>query len=243
MAQQEKIRLQKIIADCGLASRRKAEEWIAAGDVRVNGETAALGDKADPRRDKITVRGRPLHAAGENRYLLLHKPRGYITTMSDERGRKCVADLVEDVEERVYPVGRLDKDTVGLLLLTDDGPLAHELLSPKKHVDKVYYARVEGRLEGADCEALASGMVLGDGSQCLPALLEPLGRGDECRLTLREGKYHQVKRMLAARGKPVVFLRRLSMGPLSLGEELKEGEWRLLTEEEAAALQRIRSGS
>ena len=104
-------------------------------------------------------------------------------------------------------------------------------------------ARVEGRLEGADCEALASGMVLGDGSQCLPALLEPLGRGDECRLTLREGKYHQVKRMLAARGKPVVFLRRLSMGPLSLGEELKEGEWRLLTEEEAAALQRIRSGS
>ena len=133
-------------------------------------------------------------------------------------------------------MGRLDKDTEGLLLLTDDGPLGHALLSPKNHVDKVYYAKVEGRLDRTDAEALAAGMVLGDGLHCLPAELEPLGDGSQCHVTLREGKYHQVKRMLAARGKPVTALHRLSMGPLKLEEELKPGQWRTLTENEIAAL-------
>ena len=136
-------------------------------------------------------------------------------------------------------MGRLDKDTTGLLLLTDDGPLAHALLSPRKHVDKVYYARVDGALDRTDVEALAAGMVLEDGLHCLPAGLEVLGYGSECRVTLREGKYHQVKRMLAARGKPVVALHRLSMGPLALDGGLAPGNWRFLTERETAQLKSL----
>ena len=139
-------------------------------------------------------------------------------------------------------MGRLDKDTEGLLLLTDDGPLGHALLSPKNHVDKVYYAKVEGRLDRTDAEALSAGMVLGDGLHCLPAELEPLGDGSQCHVTLREGKYHQVKRMLAARGKPVVYLKRLSMGPIALDPALAPGEWRPLTGEEKALLRRGTAG-
>jgi 16S rRNA pseudouridine516 synthase len=136
----------------------------------------------------------------------------------------------------LFPVGRLDKDTTGLLLLTDDGALAHALLSPKKHVDKVYLARVDGQVDQTDVAALAEGMVLGDGLHCLPAVLEPLKDGSHCFVTLREGKYHQVKRMLAARGKPVLELRRLSMGPLKLDQMLDSGGWRPLNREELHAL-------
>lgn len=151
--------------------------------------------------------------------------------------------LPEHLRRRgLFPVGRLDKDTEGLLLLTDDGPLGHALLSPKNHVDKVYYAKVEGRLDRTDAEALAAGMVLGDGLHCLPAELEPLGDGSQCHVTLREGKYHQVKRMLAARGKPVVYLKRLSMGPIALDPALAPGEWRPLTGEEKALLRRGTAG-
>ena len=139
-------------------------------------------------------------------------------------------------------MGRLDKDTTGLLLLTDDGPLGHDLLAPNKHVDKVYYAQVDGTVDASDAEALARGMVLGDGLHCLPAGLEPLGDGSECLVTLREGKYHQVKRMLAARGKPVVYLKRLSMGPIALDPALAPGEWRPLTGEEKALLRRGTAG-
>ena len=140
----------------------------------------------------------------------------------------------------VFPVGRLDKDTEGLLLLTDDGELAHALLSPKKHVDKVYYARVSGRLTPEDCAAFEAGMTLGDGLECLPAGLEILAAGEtsECLVTLREGKFHQVKRMLAARGKPVTYLKRLSMGSLRLDDTLAPGEFRLLMAAEEAQLQR-----
>lgn len=140
----------------------------------------------------------------------------------------------------LFPVGRLDKDTEGLLLLTDDGPLGHDLLSPRKHVDKVYYARVDGQIDKEDVQVLAQGMTLGDGLVCLPAGLEPLGDGSECLVTLREGKYHQVKRMLAARGKPVLYLKRLSMGPLKLDEKLEKGQWRFLTEREVQGLKAAR---
>lgn len=149
--------------------------------------------------------------------------------------------LPEHLRRRgLFPVGRLDKDTEGLLLLTDDGPLGHELLSPRKHVDKVYYARVDGKIDQQDVQALAQGMTLGDGLTCLPAGLEPLSDGSECLVTLREGKYHQVKRMLAARGKPVVYLKRLSMGPLKLDESLEKGQWRPLTDQERKALKALR---
>ena len=228
-------RLQKLLAQAGLCSRREAERWIDDGRVTVNGKKASVGDKADPRRDKIFVDGKPIGGAEEKVYLMLYKPRGYVTTMKDEHGRKTVADLVRGCGARVVPVGRLDYNSEGLLLLTNDGLLAHRLLAPRSHVDKVYYARVEGTLEPADAAAFAAGMTLGDGLECLPAGLEILSPG-ECLVTLREGKFHQVKRMLAARGKPVTYLKRLSMGPLRLDPELAPGAFRMLTAEEKKAL-------
>ena len=181
--------------------------------------------------------GRPLRGAAQHVYLMLHKPRGYVTTLSDERGRPTAASLVRGCGARVYPVGRLDLDSEGLLLLTNDGELAHRLLSPKYHVEKRYFARVDGELSATDAEAFARGMTLGDGLECLPAGLELLP-GHACIVTLREGKFHQVKRMLAARGAPVLYLKRLSMGPLTLDDSLAAGAYRLLRAEEISALYR-----
>ena len=183
----------------------------------------------------ITVDGVPV--SGERyTYLLLHKPAGVLTATEDKHQPTVMELLPESLRRRgLAPVGRLDKDTEGLLLLTDDGELTHRLLSPRYHVDKVYYAKVEGVPDAADAEAFADGLLLEDGLQCLPAKLEPLG-GDACLVTLREGKFHQVKRMLAARGAPVLYLKRLSMGPLTLDAELPIGGWRELTAEETASL-------
>ena len=167
---------------------------------------------------------------------MLHKPAGVLTATEDSRQRTVLDLLPPELRKRgLSPVGRLDKDTEGLLLLTDDGELAHRLLSPKYHVDKRYFARVDGLLDQADVDAFAAGMTLGDGLMCLPAGLEPLAEGT-CIVTLREGKFHQVKRMLAARGAPVLYLKRLSMGPLTLDAELPIGGWRELTAEETASL-------
>ena len=169
-------------------------------------------------------------------YVMLHKPAGVLTATEDSRQRTVLDLLPPELRKRgLSPVGRLDKDTEGLLLLTDDGELAHRLLSPKYHVDKRYFARVDGPLDQADVDAFAAGMTLGDGLMCLPAGLEPLAEGT-CIVTLREGKFHQVKRMLAARGKPVQALHRQTFGPLSLEPELLPGQCRLLTEEEICAL-------
>jgi len=201
--------------------------------VKVNGEKAKKPeDKCDPAQAEITVDGSVVDCAPFV-YLMLHKPDGLLSATEDKRQKTVIDLLPEHLQKRgLFPVGRLDKDTEGLLILTDDGNLAHQLLSPKKHVDKVYYAKVDGRLVQEDVEALAGGMTLGDGLECLPAGLEILGEGNECLVTLREGKYHQVKRMLAARGKPVVYLKRLSMGGLSLDEQLQKGQWRPLTPRE-----------
>ena len=140
----EYVRLQKMLADCGVASRRKSEELIRNGVVKVNGKVAEIGDKVDPYNDKVYVRGKRVTAAAKpkHRYIMLNKPRGYVTTMSDERGRKCIAELIEDIQERVYPIGRLDKDSEGLLLLTNDGEFANHIMHPKKHVNKVYRVTV-----------------------------------------------------------------------------------------------------
>ena len=227
-------RLQKILADRGVASRRKAEELIEQGHVRVNGHPAKIGDKADDRRDVITVRGKRIDAPPELVYLMLHKPRGYITTLSDENGRKCVADLVRDVGVRVYPIGRLDKDSEGLLLFTNDGDLLHRLISPKKEVPKLYYAKHEGTAGDADVKAFAEGITLGDGTKCLPATLQALGPG-ESLVTVCEGKYHQVRRMLAGRQMPVTYLERLREGDVCLGD-LPRGQTRELTDTEISAL-------
>lgn len=229
-------RLDKIIANRGIASRREVKELVRQGRVLVDGVPASAPDvKVSAETVAITVDGVPV--SGERyTYLLLHKPAGVLTATEDSRQRTVLDLLPPELRKRgLSPIGRLDKDTEGLLLLTDDGELAHRLLSPKYHVDKRYFARVDGPLDQADVDAFAAGMTLGDGLMCLPAGLEPLAEGT-CIVTLREGKFHQVKRMLAARGAPVLYLKRLSMGPLTLDAELPIGGWRELTAEETASL-------
>ena len=228
-------RVQKLLAAAGLCSRRTAEEWIAAGRVTVNGQAAHIGDKADPETDTVAVDGRPVGCAAGHVYIMLYKPRGYVTTLSDERGRRTAAELVKDCGVRVYPVGRLDRDSEGLLLFTNDGELLHRLISPKKEVAKVYYARHEGQANADDISAFAAGLTLRDGTVCLPALLEPLGPG-ESRITVREGKYHQVRRMMASRNMTVTYLERRQEGTLTLGD-LPRGRTRELTEGEIALLE------
>ena len=222
-------RLDKIIASGGRWSRREVKLLVRQGRVLVDGVPArSAEDKADPETAEIVVDGEPL-AWRRHTWLMMNKPAGVLSATEDGRGETVLDLLPPELRRRgLFPVGRLDKDTEGLLLLTNEGKLAHDLLAPKKHVDKVYYAKVEGRLDRTDAEALAAGMVLGDGSQC--------------HVTLREGKYHQVKRMLAARGKPVVYLKRLSMGPIALDPALAPGEWRPLTGEEKALLRRGTAG-
>ena len=231
-------RLQKLLSAAGVCSRRTAETYLIAGRVTVNGQTAHLGQRADPDRDEILVDGRPLAPRAEAVYILLNKPRGYVSTLSDERGRRTVAELVADCGSRVYPVGRLDLDSEGLLLLTNEGGLAHDLLSPKKHVDKEYYLRVEGCLTAEDCAACAEGLRLDDGLQCQPAELVLLTAGaeSEAHITIREGKFHQIKRMMAYLGKSVLYLERVRMGNLTLDPILSRGAYRFLTPEEQAGL-------
>lgn len=237
-------RLDKLLSSTGLWTRKEVKELVRQGRVLAGGAAVRKPEeKYDPALTVLQVDGQAVDCAPFV-YLMLHKPEGLLSATEDH-SQKTVLDLLPEHLRRrgLFPVGRLDKDTTGLLLLTDDGPLAHALLSPKKHVDKVYLARVEGRVDASDVEALAAGLVLGDGLHCLPAGLEPLGDGSECLVTLREGKYHQVKRMLAARGKPVAALKRLSMGPLSLDPCLKPGEWRALTREEVTDLKRAPASS
>ena len=234
-------RVDKILAGTGRWSRREVKELIRAGRVAVGGAAVRSPDeKYDRDGLDLRVDGEPV--SGEKYvYLMLHKPAGLVSATDDPR-QPTVLELLPPHLRRVglFPAGRLDKDTEGLLLLTNDGGLAHRLLSPKKHVDKTYFVRVEGVLDEEDCAAFASGMVLGDGLECLPAGLERLEAPDEAIVTLWEGKYHQIKRMLASRGKPVRYLKRLTMGPLQLDSGLQKGAWRPLTAEEMDLLEAYR---
>ncbi len=232
-------RLDKLLAGTGKWSRREVKALVRQGLVRVDGRLAASAeDKLDPAVAVVTVAGETISLCRFT-YVMLHKPAGVLTATED-RKQPTVLDLLPPELRRIglAPVGRLDKDTEGLLLLTNDGELAHRLLSPKYHVEKRYFARVDGELSAADAEAFARGMTLGDGLECLPAGLELLP-GHACIVTLREGKFHQVKRMLAARGAPVLYLKRLSMGPLVLEDSLAAGAYRLLRAEEISALYRV----
>lgn len=232
-------RLDKLLASTGKWSRREVKALVRQGLVRVDGRLAASAeDKLDPAAAVVTVAGETISLCRFT-YVMLHKPAGVLTATED-RKQPTVLDLLPPELRRIglAPVGRLDKDTEGLLLLTNDGELAHRLLSPKYHVEKRYFARVDGELSAADAEAFARGMTLGDGLECLPAGLQVLP-DRVCIVTLREGKFHQVKRMLAARGAPVLYLKRLSMGPLTLDDSLAAGAYRLLRAEEISALYRV----
>ena len=232
----EKARLDKIIAAGGRYSRREVRQLIRQGRVLVDGVPArAPEDKVDPESAEILVDGERL-CYRRFTWLMLHKPAGVLSARVDGRQQTVLDLLPPELRKRdLSPVGRLDKDTEGLLLLTNHGELTHRLLSPRYHVDKVYYARVEGVLTAADTAAFAGGMVLADGLECLPAGLELLSP-QEALVTLREGKFHQVKRMLAACGKPVTYLKRLSMGPLRLDEALAPGAFRPLSDGEIHTL-------
>ena len=235
----ERLRLDKIIAASGKYSRREVKLLVRQGRVLVDGMPArSPEDKVDPESAEIAVNGEVLPYR-RHTWLMLHKPAGVLSATEDGRG-KTVLDLLPPELQRqgLFPVGRLDKDTEGLLLLTNEGGLAHDLLSPRHHVDKVYYTRVTGRLTEEDCRAFAAGMVLDDGLVCQSAGLEILSAGEESEayVTLREGKFHQVKRMLAQRGKPVQYLERVRMGNLTLDPELPRGNYRFLTDEEINGL-------
>jgi len=224
-------RLDKRLAATGKWSRKEARELIRAGRVSVNGVVCRAPEAKVGETAPVAVDGA---AIGADRpvYLMLYKPAGVVSS-TDEPGERTVLDLLGEEYRNagLFPAGRLDKDTEGLLLLTNDGPLAHRLLAPKSHVDKVYYVEVDGALDESDVEAVRRGVILGDGYQCLPGELELLSSGS-AHITLREGKYHQVKRMLASRGKPVTYLKRVRFGPLKLDESLPKGGWRPLNDRE-----------
>ena len=231
-------RLQKLLSAAGICSRRAAETYITAGRVTVNGVPAELGQRADPDRDDIRVDGRPLAEREELVYLLLNKPRGYVTTLSDEKGRKTVADLVSDCGARVYPVGRLALDSEGLLIMTNDGALTQHLLHPSGEVNKTYLVSVYGPVAGA-AERLSAVTELG-GEPIRPALVEVLrrtGQTAELSVTIHEGKNRQIRRMCQACGLTVKRLRRVREHTLELGD-LPAGKWRRLTVEEVAVLRK-----
>ena len=228
-------RLDKRLANTGRWSRKEARELIRAGRVLVDGAACRAPEQKVDAAAPVTVDGAPVAASGPV-YLMLNKPAGVVSS-TDEPGERTVLDLLGEEYGHIglFPAGRLDKDTEGLLLLTNDGPLAHRLLAPRSHVDKVYYVETEVVLDEADAEAVRAGVTLADGYVCLPGELELIS-GNRAYITLREGKYHQVKRMLAALGKPVTYLKRVRFGPLVLDETLPKGGWRALTEEERMRL-------
>ncbi|TLS54228.1 rRNA pseudouridine synthase [Paenibacillus antri] len=238
-----KLRLDKMLSHLGYGSRSEIRKYAKEGRIAVNGRKAKdSGETVDPAKDEVVFDGAVVRYR-EFIYLMLHKPAGVVSATEDNRDR-TVVDLLspEQAAFEPFPVGRLDKDTEGLLLLTNDGQLAHRLLSPKKHVPKTYYADVAGVVKSEDGEAFARGVTLDDGYVTLPAKLVVLESGPTSRieLTITEGKFHQVKRMFEAVGKKVVYLKRLSMGSLSLDPELPLGAVRELTDEE---LENLRMGS
>lgn len=235
-------RLQKIMAQAGIASRRKCEELILAGKVQVNGETVtALGTKADPDEDIITVNGKPIKNE-KKVYVMLNKPKGVITSASDPEGRKIVSDYLKGIKERVYPIGRLDYDTEGLLLLTNDGEFANLLSHPKYHVPKTYLATVKGVPHGTELDKLRAGIMLEDGMTS-PAEVEykdvdPDNKQSVISITIHEGRNRQVRRMFEAISHPVIRLKRISFGDLLL-QNLKRGVYRHLTPDEINTLRQM----
>lgn len=233
-----KQRIQKIIASSGRCSRRAAEELIRAGRVTVNGRPVTLGEGAED-TDKIEIDGKPVFFVGERTYIMLHKPRGYVTTMNDEKSRRTVAELVSEVEARVFPVGRLDMDSEGLLIMTDDGELANRLMHPSNSISKTYNVLVRGKVSGDALETLSSALEL-DGRPIVPAKVDLLRAGSADSLisvTITEGRNRQIRRMCELADLKVLRLKRVAEGKLTLGA-LPSGKWRILTQAEIENLQK-----
>lgn len=233
-----KIRLDKFLADMGFGTRSQVRQQIAGGNVTVNGLPARHPElKVDTDKDRVLFCGTEA-AYAQYEYYMLNKPAGVVSATEDKKERTVLDLLQERKRKDLFPVGRLDKDTEGLLLITNNGDLAHRLLAPGRHVDKVYYAEIDGKVTREDAELFRAGVDIGDKKKTMPAFLEILSSADrsEILLTIREGRFHQVKRMFHAVGKEVLFLRRIQMGPLKLDEKLRPGEYRRLTKEEVEKL-------
>lgn len=232
-----KIRLQKFMAESGVASRRKSEELIVAGKVKVNGTVAKIGDKVDPKHDKVTVHGKRINVVQKNVYLMLNKPRGFITTMSDEMDRKCVAELVKEVGTRVYPVGRLDRESEGLLIMTNDGEFANALTHPSKHVPKTYRVTIRPSISKGQLQQFEEGIEI-EGRKTMPADIHVLEKEENrtvVEVTIFEGRNRQIRKMFEALNIEVARLKRTKIGSLKLGM-LKQGDYRELTEDEVKSL-------
>ncbi|MEE1026617.1 MAG: pseudouridine synthase [Acutalibacteraceae bacterium] len=235
-----RIRLQKYMSENGIASRRKSEEMIEAGKVKVNGRVATLGDKVDPVRDKIVVSGKRVVRNKTKMYIMLHKPRGFVTTMSDELGRKCVSELVEDAGVRLFPVGRLDRNSEGLLLMTNDGAFSNMLTHPSRHVSKVYRVTVREKVTEDQLTKLTEGIML-DGSKTLPCDVHIIDKGENrtvLNVVLYEGRNRQIRRMCEAVGLTVIRLKRTEIAGVRLGM-LPQGKWRELNEKEMQHLTNV----
>lgn len=235
-----RIRLQKYMSENGIASRRKSEEMIEAGKVKVNGRVATLGDKVDPIRDKIVVSGKRVVRNKTKMYIMLHKPRGFVTTMSDELGRKCVSELVEDAGVRLFPVGRLDRNSEGLLLMTNDGAFSNMLTHPSRHVSKVYRVTVREKVTEEQLTKLTEGIML-DGTKTLPCDIHIIDKGENrtvLNVVLYEGRNRQIRRMCEAVGLTVIRLKRTEIAGVRLGM-LPQGKWRELNEKEMQHLTNV----
>jgi 23S rRNA pseudouridine2605 synthase len=235
------VRLQKVIADAGVASRRKAEELITAGRVMVNGQVIReLGTRVDPEKDHVKVDGRHLKPAPPQTFIMLNKPKGVISTLSDPEGRPTIKHLLHGISLRIFPVGRLDFDTEGLMLLTNDGEIAQALLHPRYHVPKTYSVKVKGVLSDEQIGQLERGVSLDDGMTA-PAIVKKMHKTEAnswIEITIHEGRKHQVKRMLEVVGHPVLKLERVRFGPLTLSD-LPPGQFRFLTDREANAIREV----
>ncbi len=233
------VRLQKYMADCGVASRRKSEELIANGAVKVNGRTAEIGDKVNPAVDKVYVHNKRIvmKRVGGKRYIMLNKPRGYVTTMKDEMGRKCVADLIKDIPERLFPVGRLDKDSEGLLIMTNDGEFSNSVMHPKAHINKVYHVTVRPDLTQEQAKILSKGVMI-DGRKTSPCEVRIMNRLEDrtnVEMVIHEGRNREIRKMCEYFDLEVIRLRRISIGTVKMGK-LKKGMWRDLTPYEVGKL-------
>jgi 23S rRNA pseudouridine2605 synthase len=235
----EPIRIQKFFTDCGVLSRRAAEEEIKAGHVRINGEIAQIGQKIDPEHDRGTYQGKPvtMDTHPRNVYVMLNKPRGYVTTMHDEQGRPCVTALIKDIPVRIYPIGRLDMDSEGLLLMTNDGELANKLTHPKHEIPKIYHVKIAGTVTQDQLKALSKPMNI-DGYVIQPVEVKLISiQQDHCvlRMTLYEGRNRQIRKMCQSQKLSILTLRRIAIGDLELGN-LAPGQWRYLTQSQVQYL-------